>query len=64
MIIVRVSWLKYLFTVPGLYVLYVVGAHGRWDIAYRGVFICVFGYLAGYGVERLMRYLTARQTER
>jgi hypothetical protein len=61
MIIVRTSWLKYLFALPGLYVLYVLGTQGRWNVAYQGIVISAFGYLAGFGIERLIQYLTARQ---
>jgi hypothetical protein len=63
-VIVRISWLKYLFSIPGLYVLYAALATHNWTCIPEAILLSVFGYLAGYGVERLVAYLTKRGAER
>ena len=62
--LIRISWLKYLFSIPGLYVLCVLVTNRKWGGIPEALFITAFGYLAGYGVERLVVYLTKRGAER
>jgi len=61
---VRISWLKYLFSIPGLYVLYVALATHNWGYIPEATLLSALGYLAGYGVERLAVYLTKRGAAR
>jgi hypothetical protein len=54
---IKVKYLKYLFMVPGLVLLYTVLADKNWELLSVAIFAIIVGGLLGYGAERLWLYI-------
>jgi len=54
---IKVKYIKYLFMVPGLILLYTALADRNWALLSASIFAIIVCGLLGYGVERLWFYV-------
>jgi hypothetical protein len=52
-----IKYLKYLFMVPGVIILYIVFADWNWHRSATAVLAIIAGGVLGYGAERVWLYL-------